>query len=187
MALVDPSLPYGLRDIKVLSYTTAAATTLGASLVDLPNSQTMSWTEKEDYQQLRGDDRVVTTKGKGPSLDWDLESGGLSIPAYAVIAGGTVVDSGVTPNIKRTFTKLDVDTRPFFRAFGQSISDSGGDLHVVISKARATGDIKGEFKDGEFLIPKISGEGFGSSVAGENNAVYNFIQNETATAITVAG
>lgn len=187
MALVDPSLPYGLRDIKVVSYTSAAATTLGSTLVDLPNGQTMSFTEKEDFQQLRGDDRVVTTKGKGPSLDWDLESGGLSIPAYAVIVGGTVVDTGVTPNIKRRYTKTDSDTRPFFRAFGQSISDSGGDLHVVIYKARATGDVKGELKDGEFMVPAISGEGFGSSVAGENGGVYDFIQNETAAAIGLTG
>lgn len=187
MAIVDPVLPYGIRDIKVVSYTTAAATVLGSTLVDLPNAQTMSFTEKEEFQQLRGDDRVVTTKGKGPSVDWDLESGGLSFPAYAVVAGGTVTDSGVTPNIKRTFKKLETDSRPFFRAYGQSISDSGGDFHAVIYKARATGDIQGELKDGEFMVPSISGEGFGSTVPADNGTVYDLIQNETAAAITVAG
>lgn len=192
MALVDPALPYGLRDIKVVAYTTAAATTLGSTLVDLPNGQTMSFTEKEEFQQLRGDDKVVTTKGKGPSIDWDLESGGLSIPAYAIIAGGTITDSGVTPNIKRTYRKRESASRPFFRAYGQSISDSGGDLHVVIFRARATGDIKGELKDGEFMVPAISGEGFGSVVPAEidpveGGTVYEFQHNETVAAITVAG
>lgn len=187
MAINDTALPYGLRDVKLLAYTTAAATVLGSTLVDLANSQTFSFTENEDFQQLRGDDVVVTTKGKGPSIGWDLEAGGLTIPAYALVAGGTVVDSGVTPNIKRTYTKLQTDSRPFFRAYGQSISDNGGDVHVVVHKARATGDIKGELKDGEFLVPTISGEGFGSGVSGENGAVYAFIENESVAAITVAG
>lgn len=187
MALVDPSLPYGIRDIKLIGYTTAAATTLGSTLVDLPNAQTMSFTEKEEFQQLRGDDRVVTTKGKGASLDWDMEAGGYSLPAYALLAGGTITDTGVTPNIKRSYKKTDTDIRPFFRAIGQSISDSGGDFHAVIYKARATGDIAGELKDGEFAVPAISGEGFGSSVVADNSTVYEFIQNETAAAITVAG
>lgn len=187
MPIVDPALPYGIRDIKVIAYTTAAATVLGSTLVDLPNSQTFSWTEAEEFQELRGDDRVVTTKGKGPSLNWDMEAGGLSFAAYAVVVGGTVTDSGVTPNIKRTYRKLDTESRPFFRAIGQSISDSGGDFHAVIHKARATGDIQGELKDGEFLVPAMSGQGFGSSVPAENGAVYELIQNESVTAITTAG
>lgn len=187
MALTDTALPYGIRDIRVIAYTTAAATTLGSTLVDLANAQTMSFTEKEEFQQLRGDDRVVTTRGKGPSLDWDLEAGGYTLPAYAVIAGGTVTDSGVTPNIKRRYTKLDTDSRPFFRSIGQAISDSGGDFHVVIYKARATGDIQGEMSDGEFVVPSISGEGFGSSVVADNGAVYDLVQYESVTPITLAG
>jgi hypothetical protein len=178
------TLPYGLRDVRIRPYTTLAATALAASGIDLPNSQTFTFNETEDYEDLRGDDKLITSHGKGPVLEWDLESGGINLDAYAAMAGGTIVDSGVTPNQIRKYTKLVTDVRPFFRVEGQAISDSGGDFHCMVYRARATKDLKGEFKDGAFLIPGSSGIGFGSLVSGETDKLYDFVQNETITAIT---
>lgn len=176
------SLPYGLRDVKLTPYTTAAATTLGTA-IDLPNSRTFSFSEAEEFTELRGDDKVVTTRGSGASVDWDLEAGGLSLDALKIMAGGTIVESGTTPAIKKTFTKKVTDARPFFKVEGQVISDSGGDVHCVLDRCRVTGNIEGEFSDQNFFLTSGSGVALPSLITGREDTLYEFVQNETAVAI----
>ena len=72
MALSTTPLPYGLRDIKLTSYTTDAATTLASTSVDLPYARTLSFSEAEEFTELRGDDQVVTTRGQGASVEWEF-------------------------------------------------------------------------------------------------------------------
>lgn len=183
MSLTVIPLPYGLRDVKLTAYTSDAATTLAGSSVDLPYARTFSFSEAEEFTELRGDDKVVTTRGKGASVEWDLEAGGLSFEALKVMAGGAIVETGTTPNQKKTYTKKATDTRPFFKVEGQAISDSGGDTHCVLDRCRVTGNIEGEFKDGEFLLTAASGVALPSNISGRTDTIYEFVQNETATAI----
>lgn len=184
------ALPYGLRDVQLVEYTTLEATAFGTTLVDLPNARTFSFTDAEEYSDLRGDDKLVTSHGQGSNVEWELEGGGVSIPAYAILAGGEVVETGTTPNQKVRFRKYATSQRPFFTALGQSISDSGGDFHGIVWLCRSTGNIEGEFSDGEFFIPSASGIGFPCRVAGMvdaleiKDAIYDFVQNETITALT---
>jgi hypothetical protein len=190
MALNTIPLPYGLRDVKITPYTDLTRTVLAGSSIDLPNAQTFTFTESEDFEDLRGDDALQTSHGKGPVLNWDLESGGLSFEAYAAIAGGTVGTTGVTPNQIKTFSKDTIGVtavRPFFKVEGQAFSDSGGDLHGVVYAARATGDIKAEMKDGAFMIPATSGKGFGSKLLSGPpiNRLYDWVQNEAAAGVSI--
>jgi hypothetical protein len=190
MPLTTIPLPYGLRDVKLTPYTDLTRTVLAGSSIDLPNAQTFTFTENEDYEDLRGDDQLQTSHGKGPVVNWDLESGGISFEAYAAIAGGTVGTTGVTPNQIKTFTKPTIGVaavRPFFKVEGQAFSDSGGDFHGVVWAARATGDIKAEMKDGAFMIPTVSGKGFGSKLLSGPviNSLYDFVQNEAAAGVSI--
>lgn len=171
------TLPYGLRDVKVAPYDVSDGTI--GTMVDLPNSQTLSFSETEDYQQLRGDDKVVAERGNGPVVEWELESGGISLEAYVVINGGTLTTSGITPNVKRTYSKKTTDARPNFWAEGQAISESGGDFHVVLERCKATGGVEGELADGEFWVSSASGSGIGNLT----DDLYSFVENETAAAI----
>jgi hypothetical protein len=185
MPLNTHPLPFGLRDLKVTPYTTVERTVLAGASIDLPVVQTFTFTEQEDYEDLRGDDELQTSHGKGPVVNWDLESGGLPFEAYAAIAGGTVTTTGVTPNQVKTHRKLVTDVRPFFKIEGQAISDSGGDVHGIVWACRATGDIKAEMKDGTFMIPAISGKGYGSKLLSGPplKSLYDWVQNETAVSI----
>lgn len=183
MALTSIPLPYGLRDVKLRGFTDAAWTTPDASSTDLPYARTFSFSEAEEFESLRGDDTTITTRGRGAEVQWELESGGISLFAYAKIAGGTVTQSGTTPNQINRYRKLTTDSRPYFKVEGQVISDSGGDFHGIVYRARATGDIGGEFGDGQFFLTSASGSGFGSFEAASLNALYDLVQNETAVAI----
>lgn len=171
------SLPYGLRDVKITPYNQAGV--LGTP-VDLPNSRTFSFEESEDFEELRGDDKVVATRGQGASVGWELEAGGISLEAYASINGGVVVLSGITPAQKKTYTKKTTDAKPRFKVEGQAISESGGDFHVVLPNCKATDGIEGELSDGSFWLTSASGTAIGDPTT---DVIYEFVQNETAVAI----
>lgn len=179
----DSALPFGFRDVKTTSYTDAGYTTLAGSSTDFPNGRTLSFSEAEDFEELRGDDKLVAIRGKGASVDWDLESGGISIAAYKSINGGSSATTGVTPNQITTYTKKVTDVRPYFKAEGQAISDSGGDFHTVLYKCRASGSVEGELADGTFWLTKASGTVLPATLTGEVDTLYKFVLNETATAI----
>lgn len=183
MPLTTHPLPFGLRDVKLTPFTTEAATAYGTG-VDLPVARTFSFSESEDFEELEGDDTKVASHGSGPSLEWELESGGLPFEAFRVMAGGTISETGVTPSQQKVYSKLATDSRPYFKAEGQAISDSGGDVHGIVYKAKADGNLEGEFANGSFFLTSASGKGYGSTVTADVGKLYDFVQNETAIAIT---
>lgn len=178
MALTTTPLPYGLRDVKVFSLTGEVA----GDGIDLPNSRTFSFSEAEDFEELRGDDAVVAVRGKGAQVNWELESGGVPLEALKVINGGTITEFGVAPNQRKRYRKKTTDARPYFKVEGKAISDSGGDFHVILYRCRSTGEVSGEMSDGAFWLTGASGTAIGRET---DNLLYDFIQNESETDIDV--
>lgn len=176
------ALPFGLRDVKIKPYTNATLSTLGTG-IDLPYARTFGFAETEDFEEMRGDDKLIAVRGKGAGVDWDLEAGGLSFTAMAAIYGGTVTESGTTPATKRSWKKLTTDQRPYFSVEGQAISDSGGDVHCIVDRCRATDDMSGEMADGSFWLSGASGRALPSLQTARADVVYEFIFNETPVAI----
>lgn len=178
-------LPFGLREVKITPYTDLSATVLAGASIKLPNSRTFSFTESEEFEDLRGDDSLVATHGGGPVVNWELEAGGYSLEAVAAIFGGTVTTSGSAPNRIKRLRKLKTDQRPYFLAKGRAISDSGGDTHMVVWRCKATGDLSGEFADGQFWLTGASGIGMPCLIAGlDVDTCWDFIQNESLTPLT---
>lgn len=182
-APMPTALPYGIRDCKLTRYSDASGSQLDNVSIDLPHMQTFSFSETEEFQELRGDDKVVTTRGQGSQVEWSLEAGGVSLKAWAVFSGGKVIEAGTSPNRSVTLRKCSDDSRPYFRVEGQAISDSGGDLHTIVYRCRANDSIEGEFADGEFFVTKASGLGLPLLDEGFS-LLYDFVQNETAKAIS---
>lgn len=179
---LDTAYPFGMRDIKITPITNLITEALGTA-IDLPAARTMSFSEAESFTVLRGDDKDITTRGSGASVNWELEGGGYKPTAVKAIYGGTITDSGTTPAQISKLRKLATDARPFFKAEGQAMSDTGGDVHVVLFRCRATGDFDGEFADGQWFLTSASGQAFPSVAAGSVDALYDIIYNETITPI----
>jgi hypothetical protein len=173
------SLPYGLRDVKVIPYSSAG---VRGTPIDLPNARTFSFSESEEFEELRGDDKVVASRGQGATCDWELEGGGISLEAYAAINGGTVEVTGVTPAQVKTYVKKVTDAKPRFGIEGQALSESGGDFHAILTNCKATDGVEGELSDGSFLLTSASGSALGDP---DTDELYTFVQNETTTAIAV--
>jgi hypothetical protein len=176
----NAALPYGIRDCKITQYADVAGTTLGSTVMDLPNIQTLSFSEAESFDTLRGDDRSVTVHGQGSTVEWELGAGGLLLDTWAVFTGGVVTETGTTPNRITTMRKAASTNRPWFLIEGQAISDSGGDLHCIIWRARATDNVEGSFEDGKFFITSLKGTGLPLA----DDILYDFVQNETVTSIS---
>lgn len=176
------TIPYGLRDIKITPYTDAAGTTLGTP-IDLPYARTMSFKDTEDFNTLRGDDRDVASHGSGASVEWEMEAGGFNFEAFKAMAGGTITTTGTGATLKTVLSKKVTDQRPYFKVEGQVISDSGGDVHCVIYKCKATGELSGEFSDGEFFLTAASGVGIAPESGADQDKLYDFVYNATVTAI----
>lgn len=177
------ALPYGMRDLKITPYSDAAGSVLGTEVIDLPNMQTFSFSEQEEFQELRGDDRVVAIRGSGATVDWELEAGGYKMRVWEVMTGGVVTQTGIAPNRVWRMDKRSSDSRGYFLIEGQIISDSGGDLHAVVYRCRCNDAIEGEFSDGEFFITNASGQGL-PILDDVNDLLYSIIMNETATPIS---
>lgn len=177
MALTAIPLPFGLRDVKISVLGTNETPGTG---IDFPNARTFSFSEAEDFQELRGDDGVVAVHGSGASVNWDLEGGGFSFEAVKALYGGTITETGTTPAQKKELTKLDNDIRPYFQAEGQAISDSGGDFHVTLYKCRCTGELSGSMADNAFWLTGASGRAIGKTA---DHKLYTFTQNEEAVPI----
>jgi hypothetical protein len=176
MPLTTIPLPFGLRDVKIIPLT---GETPGTG-IDLPNARTFSFSEAEDFEELRGDDGVAAVHGLGAAVDWELEGGGISFEAVKAMYGGTIAETGTTPAIKKTYSKKVTDQRPYFKVEGQAISDSGGDFHVVLYRCRCTGELSGELADGSFWLTGASGRAIGKVT---DKLIYDFVQNEGEVAI----
>jgi len=176
------ALPYGIRDCKLTRYTDGQGSVLADSSVDLPNMTTFSFSETEEFSELRGDDRVIATRGQGAQVEFELEAGGISFPAWSILTGGEVIESGTTPNRKRVIRKLATASRPYFRTEGRAVSDSGGDIHAMVYRCKINDTVEGEFADGEFFMTSASG--LGLPMLDENfDILYDFVQNETGVLI----
>lgn len=183
-APVADALPYGIRDVKITPYSDAQGTVLSNTSIDLPNIQTLSFSESEEFQELRGDDKLIATRGQGAQVDWSLEAGGIAIKAWAAMSGGTVIESGVTPNRKIILRKKATDSRPFFRIDGRIVSDSGGDIQTRIYRCRCNDTIEGDFANGEFFVTSASGIGL-PLLDDTNDFLYDIIRNETSVVLSL--
>ena len=177
----DNALPYGLRDTKITPYTNP--TTLGTG-TDNPNARTLSFEETEEFTELRGDDKVVAVRGQGPGVDWEMEHGGISVPAFKNMNGGVTATTGTTPAQVTTYTKKVTDAKPYFKGEGQSMNDLGGDFHAVLYRCRASEGIEGEMADGEFWLTGASGVALPALLTGKVDVIYEFVLNETEAPIT---
>lgn len=172
-------LPFGLRDLRLFPLVADVA---GAG-VDLANIIKLTFKESVDSQDLKGDDVTKAVHDMPPTVDWELESGGIPLEALKTMNGGAIIEVGGATVTKRTYQKRAGDARPYFQIEGQSINDNGGDTHCVIWKCKATGEFTGDFTEGDFVHTGISGAGI---PRGANDDLYEFIHNEAIVALSTA-
>ena len=162
--MADPTKPFGLRDIKLTNLA-------GSTQVDLPSSRTLGFTERVMSAEFTGDDELQGVVTIPIGCEGDIEAGGISLEAYAMMTGHTL-----TPGIGSDTLAGDASSFPYFKIYGKSVDDEGGDIHCKIFKAKLTEALQGEFKYGEFFMAKA--KFVGVKVDGK---AFEFVANDTET------
>lgn len=161
--------PFGLRNVKLTDMA-------GADQVGLPASQTLSFTERVKSGELSGDDKTIAVVAFSDAIEWSLESGGISLEAYALMTGRAVTESGVAPNQTKTMTgQGGLEVFPYFKIYGKSVGDAADDIHVKIFKAKLT-SIQGQLRDNQFWVTQAGGVAIDDGA----NGLFEIVQNETA-------
>ena len=172
MALTTNSKPYGLSDVKLTSID-------GITQVDLPAATKLSFKERIKSAEGEGDDRLVTVVSVREAIEWELEATGLPLEALAVMYGTSTDTTGVTPDQVKTLNADGAVRLPYFKIYGKSLGEADDDIHCIIYKAKITEGNDAPFEYGKLQMMKIKGIGIDDDV----NGVYDWVQNETATAL----
>lgn len=178
-------LPFGLRNAAIYKMTTdgtGATPPVYASKVDVPRIQNLELQEEEDSAQLDAADVTVATHTFGLRLTGSISAGGINLDTLAVLTGGTVSTTGMTPSRVTTFARRGTDSKPYFKVTGQSYGDDAGDLYMTAYKVKAVSGPTYAFNQGEFAVTQCDLQGV---FTGETTSkLYDLVAHETVTAIS---
>lgn len=170
MGAPNPGKPFGMNDIKLTNLG-------GTTQVDLPASRKLMFKERVKSGEFPGDDQLQGVITISEAAEWELEAGGISLEAYALITGRTVTTSGTSPDEVKTLTGSGAERFPYFKVYGKSLGDGDDDVHVKLFKAKLTEALEGTFQNGEFFVTSCKGIAVDDGV----NGVFDIVINETAT------
>jgi hypothetical protein len=172
MALDTNAKPYGLSDIKLTSID-------GITQVDLPAATKLTFKERIKSAEGVGDDKLSTVVAVREGIEWELEATGLPLEALAVIYGTSTSTTGVTPDQVKVLENHGAVRLPYFKIYGKSLGEGDDDIHCIIYKAKVTEGLDAPMEYGNLQMTKIKGIG----IDDDTNGIYDWVQNESATAL----
>lgn len=190
MPLSHSTVIFDVHDCKVYALLTdavGASPTYGAA-VDIPGIANVGVDPNLVHAELKGDARIIAKKGRTDRINFKATYGKIAIDALAVILGGTVSDSGTTPNQMARMRLKSPAPLPYFKIeFKIEDVDEGlGDLHVVIYKAQMTGGTLLGTSTDSFGQPTFDAEGIAiqGSVGSDVGVMADWTLYETLTALS---
>lgn len=152
-------------------------------VIDVPGIKTVGIDFELSSVELRGDNTRLDADSALVGLNLTFEHAKLSLDALAVFLGGAVVDSGVAPNQKKTFSRLGTHAPSYFRFEAKTPTNGadtvGGDVHLVVYKCKLV-DYELGFAEEDYQT--LSGE-FQGVYRTSDNKLFDVVLNETAAAI----
>ena len=172
MSAPNPGKPFGLSDLKVTNIG-------GTTQVDLPAAMKLTFKERLKTGEMTGDDSLQAVASFLEALEWELEAGGISLEAWAIMTGRTLVTAGTSPDETKTLTASAAERMPYFKIYGKSLGDGIDDVHVLLYKCKITDGIEGTLEGGEFVTTGVKG----IAVDDGTNGIYDVVIDETAAAV----
>ena len=163
--------PFGLREIKVYSAD-------GSAGVALPVSLMMHITPVIKGESYSADGFNVGESSTLVGLDWELESGGLNLEAYAKLLGLTLTAAGTAPNRTQTLAVGGQEVLPYLRIHGRAVGDTIDGMTVKLYRCKLT-SLEGTFRRADYYITSCAGVAVRHSTLG----LYDMIGQETKVAL----
>jgi len=165
--------PFGLHEVKLKR---------GATVIALPASRVLKIKERVKSSELEGDDAILSVNSTVDAAEFELEAGGISLEAYGLMTGRSTSVEGVTPNESKTLRGRAGDHFPYFTIYGKVLGENADDIHCKVFKAKLTEGMDGSFQYGQFFVNTCKG----IAVDDGTHGIWEFAQNETATALPAA-
>jgi hypothetical protein len=180
MAVSNETKILGINDLKISELMVDDSTTLTYDTpVDVPGITNLQVSPNFVEKELRGDETVLDKYSKLDSINWSISNVIMSLDALAVMIGGTVATSGVTPAEKKTYTLLSSDLPKYFKMEGQSEYSDAGDVHVILFKCKAS-SVQYELRGEDYATVTASGTGIGTK---KDKKIKEIVINEAVTPI----
>lgn len=167
---------------KLLTDPAGGAATYGA-LTDVPGIKTAGLGFELNTVSLTGDNKELETDVTLRAVTISIAHAKVSYDALAILLGGAVTDSGVTPNQVARYRRLGADVLPYFKFEAKTptggVDLPSGDGHIVVYKAKIT----------DYSLPSAEQDyatftGTARGVARiADDFMYDLLTNETAVAI----
>lgn len=168
--------------IRLLTADPAGGTATYGSWVDLPDITSVTLEGDTDVKERHGDGVVRSRRQVLTGLTLTIENTVLAPDVLALLEGGTVVDSGTTPNQKWTYT-YDKNSKPKYVQFEAQCTETsyaGGDVHLVVYKASLNNKVPFGFSDDEFQTFSYE---LGAVARNADDKYFDIVANETAVAV----
>lgn len=138
MALAHKTKWYAVDDAKIKKLTadpSGGSPTYGTS-IDVPGIKSVGISGDINSVELRGDGQRLDQASKLAGITVTFEFAKMDLDLLAATIGGTVADSGTTPNQLATWTLLGTDNLNYFgfEAQTKGVDTIGGDGHFAIGK-----------------------------------------------------
>lgn len=188
MAIQHYSKSYGFTDAKIYPMLTdpAGGTATYGTGIDVPGVQALEISGTIDQKKLRGDMTLLDVVSVLTDVTAKLGYAKTSLDLFATWLGGSVVDSGTTPNQKATWSLTGASAPKYWKIEGATPSTGsdfvGGDVHVLFYKSILSGFPGTGFAFEDYQIPSID---FATApLLATGNKWMDVVFNETAVVIT---
>jgi hypothetical protein len=185
-ALNHTTKVFAVQDCKIAAMT---ADTTGAptynSVIDVPGIQKVGMTFDMTNVTLSGDNVLLESDSILVGVKLTFDHAKLNFDVLQILIGGTVADTGATPNRQTSYVRAGTDVFSYFKLEAATptsgVDTIGGDLHLLVEKCKVTGYNLG-FAEEDYQI--FSGAADGVFTA-SSNELFRLVMNETSSAITV--
>lgn len=176
---------YAVDDAKLAKVTadTSGGTTTYATVIDVPGIKSIGISGDINSVELRGDGQRIDQASKLGGLSLTFEFAKASLDIFAAIAGGTVLDSGTTPNQKAVWSLLGTDSLNYFKFEAQTkgVDTLTGDGHILLPKLILTSFPSLGYADEDYQTFSVEAAAMPTLAT---NKLIDWTLNETAAAIT---
>lgn len=177
---------FAVEDAKLAPMTAdpAGGTATYGTIVDLPGVKSVGMSFDIENKQLRGDNSLLDENSILTGLGLSVEWAKLSLDVQAALLGGTVADTGTTPNQKSTHSRLGTNSLAYFKFEAKTPTDGvdtiGGDGHLIVYKCILSGFGSLGFAEEDYQT--LSAD-FRGSPRLSDSKWWDHVLNETAVAI----
>jgi hypothetical protein len=185
MALSHVTAVYAMNDAKVYKMLTdpAGAPTTYATGVDVPGMKSVAITRIYNSHELRGDNQLMAVESILERITIKVAHGKLGFDVDNVLTGGTIADTGTTPNQKTAYKILPSDVPNFWKLEAQCVSADpvGGDFHLIVYKAKVSNNLDLGMAEEDFQL--FGFEAVCAPTIGTPLSWLDLVENETKVAV----